>query len=59
MVVVGSELKSSSMGLSKLFVLRDERLQRVMVKGDMIITERQRNSEPRLPGKSQTDKQLS
>lgn len=36
--------KNSSMGLSKLFVLPDERLRNVLVKGDMIISERQRNS---------------
>lgn len=36
------------MGLSKLFALADARLQEVVVKGDLIISEANRNSEQRL-----------
>jgi len=35
----------SALGMSKLFLSTDERLRNVVVKGDMIITESQRNSE--------------
>lgn len=43
--ITGSwNIRVSDMGMSKLFVLSDQRLREVIVKGDLIISEANRNS---------------